>query len=279
MANTPTYNVAVAWRIYPKVSKNPLLFKDDKFAMVENSLLSFINCSAGLKIYYYFILDGCPEEYTTLLHKLFNPADFTITETNSIGNGNTFAAQIDILSKQDKSDVVYFAEDDYLYVPGEFNKAVEFIKEEGVDFISCYMPLDVFRHPIHNHRRHTKYSQDKLWMSASSTCLTFMTTKKTLIETRKLLLTYQKGNRDTSMWLILTHTFIYNPFAYLRFITHKECFSIMKMAVKYSFIYFFTTRKYRLWMPYTAICTHLESGIESPGVDWISISKNVSGEK
>ena len=100
--------------------------------------------------------------------------NFSIIETNSIGNGNTFARQIDILSSQDKSEVVYFAEDDYLYVPGEFNKAVEFIKEESVDFISCYMPLDVFRHPIHNHGRHTKYSQDKLWMSASSTCLTIL---------------------------------------------------------------------------------------------------------
>jgi hypothetical protein len=79
------------------------------------------------------------------------------------------------------------------------------------------------------------------------------------------------------MWLVLTKTFIRNPFAYLRFmLTHAESFSIMKVAVKYSFRYFFNRRRYRLWVPLPAIGTHLEKELVSPDTDWIKISNDIN---
>lgn len=271
------YDIAIAWRIYPKVSKVPIIFADDKYRMVETSLRSFIESARGLKIFYFFLLDGCPPEYNRLIASLFDPQVFSIVETPAIGNGATFAKQIEILSEQDKADIIYFAEDDYLYAPGEFKKAYDLLRNDSsVDFISCYLPMDVFRHPIHQHKRLVAYKEDKCWLTANSTCLTFMTSVKTLNETKPLLLTYAKGNNDCAIWLIITKTHVLNPLAYIKFMGNKECFGILKMAVKYSFRYFFSLRKYRLWMPHTAICTHLEKGNESPGVDWVSISNRIN---
>ncbi|MGC4104643.1 hypothetical protein [Ferruginibacter sp.] len=274
MSTNREYDIAIAWRIYPKVSKTPIVFAEDKFGMVKNSLLSFINAAKGLKIYYYFLLDGCPPEYDQLIATLFKD-NYSIAKTDRIGNGATFAKQIEILLEQDKAEVICFGEDDYIYTPGDFGKAFAFIREKGVDFISGYLPMDVFTHPLHAHKRYTRYSQDRLWLTANSTCLTFMTTVTVLKETRGLFLTYARGNNDCAIWLILTKTHILNPFAYLKFSGDRINFGILKMAVKYSFKYFFTLRKYQLWMPYPAICTHLEKGNESPGTNWIAVSQNV----
>jgi hypothetical protein len=270
------FDMAVAWRIYPKVSKQPILFADNKFKMVEHSLHSFIASTRGINVFIYFLLDGCPPEYKLMIGELFDAKNIQIIETNSIGNAATFQKQIEILLEQDKSEIIYFAEDDYIYAPDGFPQAVELLKNNSqVDFVSGYLPNDIFTHPIHQHKRNVLYHENKIWITANSSCLTFMTTRNVLRTTRDLFLTYVNGNRDTSIWLIITGTYVYNPLSYLKFINDKECFSILKMAIKYSFKYFFTTKKYQLWMPYPAICTHLETGNESPGTDWIALSKNV----
>jgi len=270
-----TYDIAVAWRIYPRVSKVPILYAGDKFRMVRTSLLSFKESAEGLKISYYFLLDGCPPEYTALLQELFAGEKMVIIDTPSLGNLNTFAKQIEILTKQDDAELVYFAEDDYLYRPGLFKNIYELVRNKEADFASAYLHNDVFTHPIHRHKRMVKYSGGQFWLSANSTCLTFLTSKATLLETKNVFLTYQKGNNDCALWLVLTKTHIFNPFAWLRFMGDKECFGILKMSVKYSFNYYFTTRRYSLWMPYTAICTHLEKGSESPGTDWLAVAKRI----
>ena len=111
--------------------------------------------------------------------------------------------------------------------------------------------------------------QGQEWISINSTCLTFMTRKNVLQDARKILETYAKGNNDCAMWLVLTKKFIYNPFHYIRFLfTHKESYNILKTAVKYSFLHFFTFRKYDLWVARPALATHLEREFISPGIDW-----------
>jgi hypothetical protein len=269
------FEIAVAWRIYPGVSKSPIIHPANKLKLVQTSLLSFIQSAGRLKISYYFILDGCPPEYSLLIRKLFGSEKFSIIETSSIGNLKTFEKQVEILTTQTDADVVYFAEDDYLYRPGLFHKLYEVILNKEADFASCYAAKDIFTHPIHAHKRNVMFARNYFWIEANSTCLTFITLKSTLEKTKKLFLTYSKGNNDCALWLVLTKKHILNPFAWLRFLGNKECMGILKVAVKRSFIYFFTVRKYSLWIPLPAIGTHLEMGLESPGIDWVKLAGEI----
>lgn len=276
-----SYDVAVAWRIYPGVSKTPIIHPKDKFLLVKTCLLSFLKSTKGLRVKYFFILDGCPESYDNLIGQLFHEQTVTIIKTDRIGNLATFAQQVDILSKQKDADIVYFAEDDYLYKPGEFRKMIELVRtEQDVDFVSCYFSTDMYTHPIHQHKRAIRRAANHLWLAAASTCMTFMTTKRTLLRTRKVLLTYSKGNNDCALWLVLTKTHIYNPFRYIRYfrLKDKESFNIMKVAVKYSFRYFFSFRKYSLWIPYPGLGTHLETGLVTDTQDWIDLAHKIDAE-
>jgi len=82
------------------------------------------------------------------------------------------------------------------------------------------------------------------------------------------------------MWLVLTKTFIYNPFKYIHFFfTNKESFNILKVAVKYSFKFFFTLRKYNLYVPIPAIGTHLEKEFISPGINWIQLAEAINNKE
>jgi len=272
------FDVAVAWRIYPKISKTPLVFENDKLSLVKLCLHSFQKSVEGLRVKYFFILDGCPDEYNQFIKTQFTNDAYEIIETGGIGNLPTFKLQIEILLKQTDADVVYFAEDDYLYVPNEFHKMVDLIKNnDKVDFASCYLHKATFTHPIHNHIKNTIEFDGNLWLNESSTCLTFITKKQTLKSSKDILMTYAKGNNDCAMWLVLTRTFIYNPLKYIQFyFTHKDSYNILKVAVKYSFKYFFSFRKYNLFISIPAIGTHLEKEFVSPGVNWIEIANKLN---
>lgn len=276
--NKKKFDLAVAWRIYPGVSKTPLIFPKNKFNLVSVCLKSFLASVTHLEVKYYFLLDGCPPAYNQLINEIFENKAVEIIETASVGNLATFKMQIDILSTQEDAEVVYFAEDDYLYIPNEFHKMVSLVRDNNkVDFASCYLHSDTFTHPIHQHKKNTIEFAGHQWLSDSSTCLTFMTTKKTLAKTKDLLLTYSKGNNDCAMWLVMTKTFIYNPLKYIQFyFTNKESFNILKVAVKYSFKYFFRIRKFNLYIANPAIGTHLEKDLVSPDINWIEIAKQVN---
>lgn len=272
------YDMTVAWRIYPGVSKKPIIFPENKFLLARTSIISFIKSVTDLKVKYYFILDGCPDSYEQMIRSLITKEDVVIVKTDKIGNWATFKKQIEILTTQSESEVVYFAEDDYLYKPGEFHKMIRLLKQgNGYEFVSCYEHMDTFSHPIHQHPKKIINFVEQEWHTDSSTCLTFLTTKKILKGTASLFLTYSNGNNDCAVWLVITKQFILNPISYIRFyFSSRESFNILKMAVKYSFKFFFKTPKYNLWVPHPAIGTHLESGLESPGVNWIQISNDIN---
>jgi hypothetical protein len=268
-----TYDIAVAWRIYPGVSKTPLIFPDDKLQLARTCLLSFKACVGDLRMRYYFILDGCPDTYEQMIREIFPAADITINHTPGIGNLSTFRKQVDVLLQQQDAPLVYFAEDDYLYLPGQFYKMVRLLHERNdVDFVTPYLHPDSYNHPIHRHPKQLFHAANHLWMTESSTCLTFLTRKETLEAAKDELLTYSRGNNDCAMWLTLTKTHVLNPIAYLRYaFSHKESFGILKMALKHSSRYFLR-RRFVLAMPVPAIGTHLEKDLVSPGTDWLQVS-------
>ena len=278
--NEHSYDLAVAWRIYPGVSKTPIIHSDNKLKLVETSLRSFLACVKDLKVAYYFLLDGCPEDYVILINKLFENRQFKIQTFDTIGNAATFGKQIEILLHQKHSELVYFAEDDYLYRPDSFRTALNMMKRGDVDFVTCYTHPDVFFHPIHTHKRNTKLVEDDLWMTVNSTCLTFLTSKAILTATKNVFYKYVYSNiYDCSMWLILTKEHLFSWQSWRRYRTDPMCKAILKKGMKKGIISYFKLRKYKLWMPLMAIGTHLEFGLESPFVDWQKIVKGIEARE
>ena len=124
-----SYDLAVAYRIYPKVSKPSLglPFSDDKLRLAEICLRSFKQSLGNLRVKIWAILDGCPESFADLFRKYFDPDDLVLVPLPSVGNHATFGKQIDILLNQTDSDFVYFAEDDYVYLTNQFAKMISFM--------------------------------------------------------------------------------------------------------------------------------------------------------
>src|SRR5215470_18923074 len=147
-----TYDVAVAYRIYPKVSKpaQSLPFGDDKLRQAEICLRSFRNSLGPLRAKVWAILDGCPGEYRALFERHFPSEDLFFVEVGGIGNQATYAKQLDILLSQCDAEVVYLAEDDYFYLPDQFPLMLRFLLNgQRVDFVTPYDHPDCYQLDLH----------------------------------------------------------------------------------------------------------------------------------
>src|ERR1700733_2450659 len=96
------YDLAVAYRIYPKVSKPSLglPFSDDKLQLSEICLQSFKDSVKGLRVKLWALLDGCPESYASLFTKFFSAQDLVLVRLPSVGNLATFGKQVEFLLTQ-----------------------------------------------------------------------------------------------------------------------------------------------------------------------------------
>jgi hypothetical protein len=272
-----TYQLAVCWRIYPGISKDPLFYKDDKYKLARLSFDSFLKCVEGIRVKYFIILDACPREFEKIFTDHVAAADMEIIRTDKIGNHASFQKQLDILSAQTDAPLVYFAEDDYLYRPGVFKNMLEFFNSGyPVDFITPYDHLDYYEHPIHlKARKEPVISFNNLeWKQAVATCLTFLTSKEILKQTMPVFETYIRGNTDGSLWVSLTRKYGIGSLLTFRF-TNKECFFILKKSIKYSFRQFVSGKRFLLWCAMPSIGTHLESKHIAPGVDWEEIKNSI----
>ena len=277
--NNRKYDMAVCWRTYPGVSKTPAFFADNKYKLAQLSFQSFLKCVEGLRVKWFIILDGCPREFEDIFAKHVSPGDLEIIHTDKIGNQATFNKQIEILLEQTAAELVYFAEDDYLYRPCVFGKMIDFMNDrrQQVDFITPYDHLDHYEHPIHAKKHDETMIGDVKWKTIVSTCLTFLTTKRVLKETRGVFDTYCRGNTDVALWVALTRS--YGIASLIRFgFTNKECFFIVKKSMKYSPGQFLTGKKYFIWCPVPSFATHLEKRHLAPGVDWTAVKDQVMNE-
>jgi len=104
------------------------LISRTKLALVRLNLESFKAAIGGLKFKLWVLLDNCPPAYAELLKSIFPDTAMELIALGGEGNGPTYARQIDILSAQQAADLVYLAEDDYLYLPQSLEKAVAFLR-------------------------------------------------------------------------------------------------------------------------------------------------------
>ena len=181
------YDLAVAYRIYPKMPEHArgLPFSGDKFLLAETCLSSFKKSLGDLRVKLWVLLDACPDEYRDMFARYFEARDLVFVSFPEGGNEATFTRQIKTLLEQDDSDVVYFAEDDYFYLPGQFRCLINFLlANKDVDFVSPYDHLDCYTMDLHREPKWLKVHGGRHWRTASSTCLTFLTKKKTLERTQ-----------------------------------------------------------------------------------------------
>jgi hypothetical protein len=271
------YDIAVAYRIYPNVAKpaRGLPFSEDKLLLSEICLRSFKESLSDLRAKVWVLLDGCPNEYVDLFRKYFDAQDLVLIPLQGVGNRATFAKQIEILLGQEDSDLVYFAEDDYVYIPNQFSRLVEFLRaHKDVDFVSPYDHLDCYILDIHRHPKWIRVHAGHHWRTAASTCLTFLTRKQTLHRKEGVFRSYCRRNHDFSLWLSLTKHSLFDPFQVLRFAYQQPLFAkIIAKAWLYGWSQILYGKRMTLWVPVPGIATHLNSHAFSPTIDWIALMK------
>lgn len=266
------YDIAIAYRIYPKVSKVPPVFADNKLKLSELCLFSLNQSLEGVKAKLYVLLDNCPSEYKDLFMKYFDEKDLELIELSGVGNAETFKLQMEILSNQNDSDLIYFAEDDYFYLENQFNKMIDFFNnhKDKVHFVTPYYHSDFESMDLQKSFKNEKILfQSRDWISVASTTMTFLTSKDNLKETYDVFLTYVKNNYDNSMWLSLTKHKVKNPFLLLKYLfSDFYMFKIFAKAYIFCKKQIFFGKKRQLWVPIQTIATHLDNKHLAPNVDW-----------
>jgi hypothetical protein len=264
------YDIAIAYRIYPKISKIPAAFPDNKYELSHLCLSSLKESLGSLKVKIWVLLDNCPEEYEKLFKVYFSEAELQLVRLSGIGNQATFDMQIKILLEQEYSKCIYFAEDDYFYLPNQFESMLTLIKDNSdVDFISPYDHLDYYTSDLHQQKEDIKMFGGKHWRTAGSTCMTFLTTKETLAATQDIFRSYVKGNYDASLWMSLTKSKVFDfGSIYKYYFEDRFLFDVVKMAWQFSRHQILFGKKYSLWIPIPSAATHMESQYLAPTIDW-----------
>jgi hypothetical protein len=219
------YDVAVAYRIYPKVTPPArcLPCGDDKLRQAEICLRSFRDSLGTVRAKIWAVLDGCPGNYRRLFERYFKREDLVFIDVNGIGNRATYDKQVEILLSQQAAEYVYFAEDDYFYLPGQFRLMIEFLREQrNFGFVTPYDHPDCYRVDLHREPKWISLFAGRHWRTAASTCLTFLTHRATLGRYERTLRSFSRGNDDCAMWLSVTKRKVLNPFAPIRYFARQR---------------------------------------------------------
>jgi len=269
-ARAMTYDLAVAYRIYPGIAKRPALYPNDKFRLSQVCLNSFRAALGDLRVKIFVLLDGCPPEYAELFRGRFSEPDLELITLPRIGNRPTFGRQIDLLMEQQHAELVYFAEDDYFYRANGLVEMVEFIRgNSDADFVTPHDHPDWYHLPLHSVRQEIRPFGRRHWRTAASTCLTFLTRQFVLRKTAPVFRTYERTNLDVSLWMTLTKQTALNPIAFLRCCRSKLNYGgYIAMGWRYNPFQLLFGRKWRLWCPVPAVGTHMEDDLLAPSIDW-----------
>ncbi len=274
-------DITVCYRMYPRISKHPFYPFPDKLALARLGLESFKQGLGNLQARVYVLLDNCPPAYERMVRETLLSEGVELIHLPGIGNRNTFALQVDVLSRQRSADLVFFAEDDYLYLPNSIETMVEFFKANPeVVFATPYDHADYTRLRIHRtgHSR-TMRMEAQRWHTVTSTCLTFMARHDALVQNADIMRSYQKGNSDLGLWLALTKRTIFNPFAILAsMFDGRFCFASHYFAWRYGLRQILKGRRYDLWAPTPSLATHMDSQGLAPGIDWVQIFRKRAQE-
>jgi hypothetical protein len=271
------YDLAVAYRIYPKVSSSrPQIFADDKLQLAEFCLTSFKNSLGGLRVKLWVLLNDCPPAYEEIFTRRFAPEDLVLVRYSGVGPAITLHEQFRLLVEQTDAEFVGFAEDDYFYLPGQLEVAVQFFRQNpDADFIAPYESSDFYMADLHNLAFETREFAGKKWSACVSATHTFMARRAALLDCRnvfeRLFAACQGGIiPDLAMWMALTKKRVFNPLKFTRWVlTHRWFWAgSIFLSWYYCWRQVLFGRTYKLWSPHPCLANHLVAGLEAPGVDW-----------
>ena len=270
------FDLAVCCRVYPGVSRNPIFGFKDKLALTRLNLETFKESLGDLKIKLWVLLDNCPPAYAELLREIFPTTQLELIPLGGVGNGATFIRQVDILSAQTDAELVYFAEDDYLYLPRSIERTVAFMRRHPeADFVTAYDHADFHSKYVHQFRGPEISEDGCRWRMVASTCLTFMARREALAESAPVFKTYVK-NSDLGIWMALTKKRVRNPWSWIRSLGDGLYFPASHaLAWRYAWRQILFGRRLTLWSPTPGLITHMEEAGLAPGVDW----KGIFGER
>ena len=264
------YDVAIALRVYPGISKQPIGNFCSKLEMFRVNLLSLYRALGSKKARIHLMLDGCNESFAEAAGKIVPPEDLEITFTPSVGNEQTFLLQIDWLLQQGWSENLFFAEDDYVYQAGSFEAILNLLEkpENNIGFVSPHNHGDYYRSRLQQ-KLGTRllFSEGHHWHLPASTCLTFFTRKEVLQATQKVFRTYARGNLDFTLFTVLTMP---EKMRLPSLSLLKERF-FLKCLLKAWWMtgsQLLSGRSWQLAVPVEAAGTHLQFDETGPGIDW-----------
>jgi hypothetical protein len=266
------YDVAVAYRVYPKPSANkPRVYAEDKLKLVELCLRSFQKSLGGLRVKLYVLLNACPPEYEMLFRQIWPAQDLVFRHYQGVPQGTTLHEQSKILLEQTDAELVFWAEDDYFYLPNQFRQAVDFIREnQDADFVSPYDHPDFYTTDLHAFPAAQRSHAGKTWTSRLSNTHTILTRRSVLAETRAIFLTfYGRVNYDLAMWMALTKRRVWNPVKLVCWMFSNRFWAgSILLAWRYFWRQILFGRRFQLWVPSPAVATHMIADLEAPGLDW-----------
>jgi hypothetical protein len=270
-------DLAVAYRVYPGISKVPAYYPADKFKLAEMCLKSFKRALGGMRARVWCLLDGCPKEYESMFRDVLQGHALEIMNLNKIGNEATFGLQLDLLCNQTEAEYVYFAEDDYFYLPSALETMVAFMRENAdVNFVTPYDHPDTYETSTQLERYLVRPFANHYWRTASSTCLTFLASATSIQRTEAIFRTYCRGNMDCPVWLSLTQKYELADFR-----VHGANWFRIKTWLKtwlWGYRAILLGKRYRLWAPLPTLATHMESTGLSPVIDWQSLFQQQQDE-
>ena len=270
------YDLAVAYRVYPKVSANPPpVFADDKFKLVELCLESFKASLGTLRVKVWALLNNCPPEYEALFTRLWPAEDLVLVRYPGVSGGETLHEQQRILSEQTDAEIVYLAEDDYFYLPHQFPLIVNFLKQNpDADFATAYDSPDIHFTDLHQCIDEVRTVGGKHWRSSVSTTHSFLARRAAMIECRplfdKLFHAFPgRPSPDLAMWMALTKKRVFNPVKFFVWLAgHRYWSASMALSWFYCWRQILFGRRFTLWTPTPSIATHMDGKLEAPGIDW-----------
>lgn len=270
------YDLTVVYRICPFMSKSaPPIFKGDKYLLSKVALESFKASLGNLRVKMWVLLDKCPPEYEKLFTDLWDAQDLVLERHPGIGNRGTLLRQFEVVAAQEDSELVYLAEDDYVYLPNAFEEVVGLLRDHPeVDFATPYYHPDYDMLSTHRHRQRTLQHGNQTWKTAKCTTGTFAARRTAFRETKHVFDTLLEPvlferQTDVGVWLALNKYDVFNPWSWLTWPFKSKYFAWSLFTVWWTcWKQILFGRRYELWVSTPSLCTHLAYKLMPPGYDW-----------
>lgn len=246
--------ITIAYRVYPKITRQTNLCRYNKFRLVKKNFHSLIRSLGTLNFKLYIILDNCPSNYKIFFEKFKLLYDIEIIYfEKKIGNIKTFLTQINLL-KNARSDYVFFLEDDYYFFENSIPKIIDFMKKHYIDFVTPFYSKDYNNLIIHNYQKKIISHNNISWMKVATTTLTFVANKKSLIKNISIFETFKYNNYDSSIWFSITK--LWPKFNFINFFQKK----FFKIFVKlFLFKYYSNKDTFSLYVPSKTFSIHIDN--------------------